>query len=462
MSDTLQQAREAWAALADLRRRRERYKNYTYGRQWSDLVTVQGQTITEEQHATISGKKPLTNNLIRQLVKNVVGRFRHMLSEQSEPSPLSAEIRSRNMLDELDCRLLEEFLISGCAIQRLCVERRPGGSGVWVDNVSPDNFFCNRFSDPRGNDLELLGMLHDMSLREVQIRFAPHSDAAQRRIAAIYADIESLPGIAEAGLDYNSGFDRAAPGRCRVIEVWSLESRRLLCCHDLANGDTFTLAPSERHAVGLLNGRRAAAGMPHVSVRPADCLRWVCRFYAPSGELLASHDSPFEHGSHPFVVKFYPLIDGEVHSFVEDIIDSQRYINRLITMIDHVMSVSAKGVLLFPVDQKPFDLSWNDVALRWANPNGIIPYVSDGTSHAPHQVVGGNSPAGAYELLALELKLMQQISGVSGALAGQIDSAGTSAAMFEAQSRNSAIALLDIYECFNSLRKSRDKKIISL
>ena len=43
--------------------------------------------------------------------------------------------------------------------------------------------------------------------------------------------------------------------------------------------------------------------------------------------------------------KAYPFIDGEIHSFVADVIDQQRYTNRLITLNDWVIRASAKGVL---------------------------------------------------------------------------------------------------------------------
>ena len=53
---------------------------------------------------------------------------------------------------------------------------------------------------------------------------------------------------------------------------------------------------------------------------------------------------PHRHGSHPYVMKAYPFFDGEIHSFVNDMIDQQRYANRLITLYDWVMRASAKGV----------------------------------------------------------------------------------------------------------------------
>lgn len=166
----------AYQALAGLRQCRSRQIDYTFGRQWRDPITVNGRTITEKEFTEQSGKKPLANNLIRQMVKTVVGRYRYRAEtarkENLTHGPLEA-IKRANMLGELDCRMLEEFLISGCAIQRIVSERRPAGCGVWVDNVDPSRFFVNSFTDPRGCDIELIGMTHDMSLRELTGRFAP-------------------------------------------------------------------------------------------------------------------------------------------------------------------------------------------------------------------------------------------------------------------------------------------------
>ena len=73
----------------------------------------------------------------------------------------------------------------------------------------------------------------------------------------------------------------------------------------------------------------------------------------PQGDVLRSGRSPYRHGSHPFVFKAYPFIDGEIHSFVSDIIDQQKYANRLISMYDWILRASAKGVLLFPEGALP-------------------------------------------------------------------------------------------------------------
>ena len=175
-------ARDAWNAGAELRGRRRRFKAFTYGRQWDDtVVTPRGEIVDEGSLAVRSGRHPLTNNMIRQLVKCVIGNFRSSIStaDPAASAAVDPETVRRNSLLELDCRMLEEFLISGCAVQRVVAERRMQGTGVWVDNVAPDRFFVNDYRDPRGFDVELCGMLHDMSPAEVVARFGG-GDARRR------------------------------------------------------------------------------------------------------------------------------------------------------------------------------------------------------------------------------------------------------------------------------------------
>lgn len=458
-------AREAWNAGADLRSRRQRFKAFTYGRQWDDtVVTPRGEIADEGSLAVRAGQHPLTNNMIRQLVKCVIGNFRSSLSSADPAASVSVdpETARRNSLRELDCRMLEEFLISGCAVQRVTMENRPGGCGVWVDNVNPRDFFVNSFCDPRGFDIELCGMLHSMSLREVLMRFSRGDDALRRRIEASYtASADSRIRSATGAYNSSPDFFTAPDGRCRVIEVWTLESRAVMRCHDRSTGAYGVVAASASAEIESENRRREAEGIPPVITRPCTTLRWHCRMLAPDGLVLDEFDSPYRHGLHPFAVKFFPLTDGEVHSFVEDIVDQQKHINRLITLIDHIMSVSAKGVLLFPAGQKLDSMSWADIADRWAKCDSIIPYDPRQSAHFPRQVVSGGENVGAYQLLGMQMNLMQQISGVTEALQGRITTPNASAALFDSQLRSSAIALLDLLDSFNSFRLQRNTLIVN-
>ncbi len=459
-------ALEAWQAGADLRTRRHRYKNYTYGRQWNDPTTdADHRGMTEFEVALFNGQTPQTNNLIRQLVKCVIGNFRSLITK-NDPAADSLpdeQTAARNALTELDCRMLEEFLISGCAIQRVVMEKRPAGSGAWIDNVSPDDFFVNGFKDPRGLDIELIGMLHSMSLREVMMRYANCRPDNASLIARAYGHSSGAIGPQlPLGRLSQSRFFKAEGGRCRVIEVWTMESRNLLRCHDPHESRLFVADMSAAAEIAALNSRRRKADVPELQTLPFAGVRWRCRIYTPFGELLDEYDSPFAHGMHPFVLKFYPLIDGEVHSLVEDIIDQQRHVNSLITLIDQILRVSAKGVLLFPADQLPDRTTLEDVAEQWAKPTGIIAYDPRNSSREPHQIAGVGEPAGAYRLLEMHLQLFQQVSGVSEALQGRLTQAGTSAALYDSQLRSSTVALLDLLDSFNSFRAQRNSRIANL
>ncbi len=448
----LKEAHKAWRNAEELRANRSRQKQYTYGQQWNDPVTDEnGATITEKELAIKNGKRPMTNNLIRQLVKCVVGRFRNNLAEnQTSPDSILNKLHRLNDITELDCRMLEEFLISGCAIQRIVNEKRRQGYGTWVDNVNPDMFFVNEFADPRAWDIEMIGMLHSMSLTEVIMRFSHNDRNRATALQQLYACDKITPG---------GRFFRAGNGRCRVIEVWTLESDESLLCHDKSAGELFLSTLEAQPSIDKENTRRTKKGIATIDTRWRIDTHWRCRYLAPDGTVLDSFDSPYRHRSHPFVVKFYPLIDGEVHSFVEDVIDQQRYINRLIVMIDHIMSSSAKGALLFPANQRHESMSWEQIAREWSRSDSVIPYNPVGSNPGPQQISANNTNIGAFELLSLEMKLFEEVSGVGTALMGRGVTAGTGSALYESQIKNATIALADIFETFNHFRSERDKKL---
>lgn len=78
----LRAAYMAWMSGGELRSSRTRNKNFTYGRQWNDYTTdIDGNPITEYRKIKESGKEPITNNMMRQMVKSVVGHFRRNIKD---------------------------------------------------------------------------------------------------------------------------------------------------------------------------------------------------------------------------------------------------------------------------------------------------------------------------------------------------------------------------------------------
>lgn len=427
----LAEAENAWNRVAPLRDKRERNKNYTYGNQWCDFTTDQsGNTMTEYAAIKSKGKEPLSNNLIRQLVKSVIGRFRQTIADESDSYGLH----------ELDSRALEEFLISGCCFQRI-------DAGAAVSNVSPAMMFFNEMTDPLGRDCNMIGQLHDMTIDDIITRLATGN---RRKAMDICREYGAQPSYRNSAIASSAGFYGCDKDyKLRIIEIWSQESREYYECHDRATGKWFAVSRNEEKSLGAGIDRRWALRKT-----------WRCRWLSPQGAILSQYDSPYPGKTHPFAFKLYPLIDGEVHSLVEDVIDQQKYVNRLITLVDHIMGASAKGVLLFPDNLMPDGFTWDDLRYAWAQPDAVIPYHPRANSNdRPQQVSANSTNIGAYEMLNLQMKLFEQISGVSGVLQGQSVSASTGLQLYESQIRNATIALSDILESFNSFRRHRDTKL---
>ncbi len=485
----LLQAQKAWEEIDPFRHKRKRNRDYTYGKQWNDLIKLpDGRVMSEEEYIRQQGKVPLKNNLIRQMVKAVLGQFRNNQTqpvcvardreEQNLGELMSSAVQyayQHNRLQELDSRTLEEFLISGICFQKIGYGFRRGKTDVWVDEVNPNRIFFNAMEDSRHWDCTLIGELHDMPIAEVISRFSFGSRERAVQLRNIYTEADNdtvrhnFENLTTRAIDRLDFYMPSSPDLCRVIEVWKLESQEVLNCHDFRSGEYYSLPVSEAEAVEKENkARRQAArqsGIPDEAVALIETewgvtQTWRYRFFSPLGDLLDEGDTPYWHGEHPYVFKLYPLIDGEVHAFVEDVIDQQRYINRLITMIDFIMGSSAKGVLLFPEDQIPDGMTINDIADEWTKYNGIILFRPRPGSPMPQQIAVNATQVGAYEMLSLQMRLFEDISGVHGAMQGKMAPSGTPASLYSQQIQYSSTNLLDLFESFKTFREDRDIKIM--
>lgn len=461
MKSSLIKAKKAWSDLSTFRTRRKRYMRFTYGDQWSDMTRDRdNRPVTEGELARSLGRKPMTNNLIRRLVKCIVGRYRS-LTDRYIPDDSHKEIYSRNSLDELDSRLLEEFVISGCAAQRISYESRPLGKGIWIDNVDPSRFFTNRFTDSRGHDIDCVGMVHQMSISEIIQRFASDDRHKAERLLSIFNTADSgTPTWSES--DSNEYFFNSFGDRHAVAEVWTYEATEQLTCHDPITGTLRILPGSRMSEIDAENSARAEAEKKPIATRWELMSKWIGRWYAPDGTLLAERESPLADGSHPFIIKFYPMTDGNAHSLVEDVIDQQIYINRLITLIDHVIGVSAKGTLLIPINQMLPGWSAKKLSQEWSQPGSVVAYDSTAGPGEPHQINGAGIDSGALTLLNMEMKMFEDVSGVGSALFGKPSHTAAGAQRFNSEVDNALASISDILLSFDAFRRDRDEKIKKL
>lgn len=477
--DILMEAQYYWNQMADFRRERDRNKRYTYGKQWSDIVCVDGKKMTEEEYIKQQGNLPLKNNLIRRLVRNVLGVYRSQSKEpvctardrdeQKLGETMSTILQCNmqlNRMGEVLARSMEEFLISAFVVHRKSYGWRNGKEDCWTDYVQPNNFFIdNNMRDFRGWDVSMLGEVHDISFGQLCEQFAESLDDYQR-LRDVYkwaANRNYLATFAERfGYSRLENYDfllTSEPGRCRVIEVWRKEQKPRYRCHDYQNGDIFKIDVEDYiDEVAKVNAERMKmgqeAGMPDNEIPLIKATwfmddYWYFYYLSPFGDILKEGETPFEHKSHPYVFKAFPFIDGEIHSFVADVIDQQRYTNRLITLYDWIMRSSAKGVLLVPEDcVKGIDLE--KFTESWTKFNGVIVYKPSSSGAIPQQVANKSVNIGIQELLNLQLKFFEDISGVQGALQGKPGYSGESAAHFNAQTQNATMSLLDLLEAFSS------------
>jgi len=489
----LEKCRFYWDSLQDFRDRRKRSRKYYRGDQWSDQVRDPSETsttyITEEDYIKDQGRVPLKQNIIRQIVKNLIGQYRanptktQVIARAKEDGTVSEMLSNAlqaakkvNVCDELDARLWEEFAISGAPIQKVSYRywHTRNLEDLYLENVNPNRIFFNSdLSDVRLHDLRLIGEVIDTTLDDIIVNFARYS--SPERIKAIYSGRLTQVSVTEQGLESSKLDDLSfyipiEKDKCRLFEIWEQRAEKRVLVHDPMDGSyevvTYSLDEiAQMNTQRLITGR--AQGFPDQDIPLLEAREhwekiWYVRFVTPTGHVLYEGESPYAHESHPYALTLYPLVDGEVFSLVEDIIDQQRYINRLIIMMDFIISASAKGVLLVPEDSIPDDMDIEDFADEWARFNGVIKYKPKPGIDAPQQVAVNSINIGIQEMLAFQLKFIQEVSGVHEAIMGEDPKSGTPASLYAQSAQNSSLNNLDYMEAFRSFKQTRDMKALKV
>lgn len=487
----LLEAQSYYNAMYRFRYDRERNKRYTYGDQWGDVINVDGKKMTEEQYIISQGNIPLKTNLIRRLVRNVIGVFRSQSTEptcvardreeQGQAETMSVVLQYNmqlNRMTEIYARTMEEYLISGMVVHRKFYGWKNDRMDCWTEVVQPNNFFIdNNMRDSRGWDCSFLGEIHDVSFEELVSHYAK-SPYDYNRLAEIYREARDKQACTHAWEEF--GYPRDYVNKdfltprdtslCRVIEVWRKESKPRFRCHDYNNGEIFKIDIEDYASIVQEENERRRLqaernGIPFEDI-PFIKAEWFIDSYwyyyhiSPLGDILDEGETPYEHKSHPYVFKAYPFIDGEIHSFVSDIIDQQRYANRLITLNDWVIRASAKGVLLIPDDCIPKSTSPEEFADSWVRFNGVVVYKPSKSGAIPQQIANNSTNIGIHEMLNLQLKFFEDISGVNGALQGKPGYSGISAALYSQQMQNATTSLLDLLDSYQEfIRDSAYKDV---
>ncbi|MCM1489268.1 MAG: hypothetical protein NC095_00350 [Muribaculum sp.] len=455
MDEIFEKASRAWNAMDKFRSDRSRCKRFVYGDQFGDPVEYDGRRMTERRYIEEMGQTPMKNNILRRILRNVVGVYRSSYKvpvatkfDYSGSGIVIKDINrnrkntfSENYLDELLPRQLEEFLISGLAVVKVAYRKISGAGepGIGIFPVTPDNFFFHSDGyDPRGWDVDMVGEVHNVSYANLIASFCRNAEDF-RKLESVYA------GHSESG------------SPCRVMEVWYRATDMWCMVHDENSASVRKMPLWQFHERLKMNGPGKSPGIDLNRVKTDLRTCWRCAWYSQDGILLKKIN--VSHDMHPYVWKAYPFLDGEVHSYISDIIDQQKYVNHLITLYDFIMKSSAKGVLLFPDESLPRGMSLQDVADEWSRFNGVIPYRAQPGVALPTQVSGNAANIGISELLKIEMQMLEDISGVSPTLQGKLQTNVSSGTLFAQQNQAALTSLLDVVRSFEEFTSAIAKKI---
>lgn len=500
----LQMASLCHEGLMQFREQADRCGRYFKGEQWRDYVTVHDkygfdQTMTEEEYIEKQGRPALKYNLIKPVVRNLVGqvrsnRYKSVVYSTKAGGQAAADqmsnalddVKEVNDASERDAREALKFFITGSGIfyTGYSYDVRMKRSIPHFEGVDYHRYFQNLdATDVTGKDVNFCGDFIDVSVRELISLYAHNSRKMQNELLQIYgthsqsqaASSYFYNAFTERDPNTDSLLGNTGNGTCRVIRVCRLEGRWMLYVHDWSDGTLETRKNTEENREFLKREKARRIAMAeqmgadyeeterlHLDWEEKYVQVWEYYHLSPWGHVLWQAECPYEHNDHPYVTIFYPMYQGQVYGLVYDLIDQQRMINRMVIMQDFIMGAAAKGVLLVPEDCIPDDMDLEDIAEEWAKYNGVIKIKVKPGATMPQQIVSRQINTGSYEMINLMMKFMTDVSGVQDAMYGKPPTAGTPASLYARQQSNSQLNTLDYMESLMWFFKQRDYKMIQI
>lgn len=500
--DLLSECARAWNNLDGFRQERARSLRYLFGNQWGDYVHVHGLgDITEEKLIREQGNVPLKNNVIVSLWMSVFGIH---AKQETEPVCYARNQNSKELSDNMSAGLqtnwqntymaekldvaFAEFLASSSAFARESYEERKEMHDSYTDIENPYYMFWVGGNDPTHQDIRLIGCLHDISREELYFRFAHEEYGLTieelNKIYHINNDghttiVQTSQSVNDVNKYENVNFYQPSDfGLCRVIEVWREEVKpRYQCFDPLATNQIdkyFRCEKEDLTHVRDINVERKAMydeqGVPeekraYITSHEIVDKYWQYYFMAPDGRILCEGETPYDYKDHPFTVALFPYINGEIHSFIGFFIDQQRMINRSMMMYDLALKNSAKGMTFLPLSLKPDGMSREEYAQQKTKFDSVFVYddTKSRTGAKPEFFSHSAANLGQAEMLQIQLNMIHEVSGVSGALQGKAPTSGTSAKRYAMESQNATTTIYPLIKKFNGFEERlAQKKCITM
>jgi hypothetical protein len=439
---------------------------------------------------TRRGTPPLTYNLIAKTVQTFLGIYTKAMTEpicksRDRKEQQMAEIMTLSLqqnwqedrLSEVLAAELEQFVTYGAVFTKEQVRTLENGKRLRTNIVPHDYiFFSSKMVDPRHEDMDLIGEIHDLTFTELCNFFGntPEDFTVLKELySSEYAQQYSISNHTDKLHQRDSNFTNFLmprnPEMCRVIEVWTKELKPRYYCHDYESGDPFKIEADEIQEIKKINAARRKkymdAGFPEEEIPyieyffKYDEVEWW-QFLTPRGHILAEGESNYKKGAHPYTIKFFSYLGGRMVSFVDTIIDIQRSVNRNKVLWDMIMRSSGKGVWLVPRDViVDSGLSNEDFKNQCIEVDGMIVFDPKPGVEIPQQVVTNGTNIGVKEILQMDLSLFSDL-GANDALQGKTPNSGTSAALFMQQTANASSSINNLFFTFDAFATEIGKKKI--
>lgn len=492
----IERYKRMYDALEPYRRQRKRCYNFYLGKQWEDPVfdpsdPCRKKMITERELLMREGKAPLSNNLILKDVNFVLGLFRDghkkpmVVATNSDNQDLSDMVSNAmyyvyndNEGLNVDAYELQEMLVGGICVSGV----RPNGrtaDGIQKIQISNENpammFFDGDLTDMRMNGIKTIGFLRSYTKNELIANFA-HSreerkyleELFESRVTDTNANVNPFDENRYENEDFYIPFNRET---FRVIEAWDEQEREMIRFHSKLEGKVYTATMEQKDKVDELSVALVERAMEDGEENPEDAALeieyytekyWTVKYLTAWGDLLMESECPYKHGRPPYTVRAYRLVNGAIQSWVSNLIPQQKYINRYITMMDFQQGAAAKGVLLFPEELKPKNMSHKQILEAWSKTNSVIFTKGKVGAPEPKQFNTSAINNGEIQMLQMQQGLLEEISGVRGAATGATASQGTPSSLYAQESQNAIVNLRDVTDFFVAYLRARNLQVMQI
>lgn len=495
--------------MSELRKKWKRAQDFVMGRQLEEKIEWNGRKITIREYMELQGMPILEYDVISDKLISLVGLVRQQRAtasctavdpnEEDYISFFNEYLRqndNNNNRQEMDARLFYEFCVFGFIGMSTVWDRRDGREGIFNDKVDIYKLAVPPFFKPDLSDIEIFGVAHDLTWREILAKFTDGSDGQAQQLNEIYLQTQThyspeqgYQATGEAQLTGLEDFLHSSiQGKYRVIEVWTKESRQSIWVHDWDKGDAGFMPMGVKAELDAENESRKRAnvmmdenGLPIldengeemyyvdpeelnlIEYEPQMETFWYRRYITPNGYLLDARESPYfvlrngyRCSIQPYSFLAYPCLQGEVKSLIMRMENNQRTLNHYMMMINFVVANGAKGTLLVDDASVSDKVSPEENRRNYNKTNGEYHWDSSKGGEKPEVLMNKSMPAGVEFMINFAKTMAAEGSGVQGALQGV--HRNTSGKQYQLERESASTSVTDFVESFNCF-KLREAKL---